>query len=123
MHNDKRWIHNTNATQSNRNRFLVSMLHRIVNPPLLLWLFTSRLFPVQELSLEEGKKITLRYGVSARELRLSAPVGVLGVSVGVVEHDVGVVTGQVGEQPLADQCVLALFGEGLEQILLSETIR
>ncbi len=67
--------------------------------------------------------VILGDGVSARELRLNTSVGVLGVSVGVVGQDVGVVTGQVGEQPLADQCVLALFGEGLEQILLSETIR
>ena len=50
-------------------------------------------------------------------------MGVLGVSLGVIVQSVGVVRHQVGEQSHVDRCVLVLLGEGLEQVLLSETIR
>ena len=56
-------------------------------------------------------------------LPLNPAVGMLSLSVGVSVEPVRVTRRQVLDRPQGEDCLIVLFGDSLEQVMVSETIR
>ena len=80
-------------------------------------------FTEREVAVEEGELISIPDSYNVRELRLTAAIGLLSLSVGVSVEPVRVTKRQVGDMPQGENCLIVLFGESLEQVVVSESIR
>ncbi len=88
----------------------------IIDAFLIILKFTER-----ELAVEEGQHKSLPNGLNARHFHLTAAIGLLSLSVDVSVEPVRVTRRQVGDTQ-GEECLIVLFGESLEQAVVSESI-
>ncbi len=80
-------------------------------------------FTEKEVAVEEGELISIPDSYNVRELHLTAAIGLLSLSVDVSVEPVRVTKRQVGDMPQGEDCLIVLFGESLEQVVVSKSIR